>query len=290
MIPRKRAGNPRRYNALADGDLIDRTQKDPPSADGIEGLTFTEHLEELRNRLLYSILFLILGCIVSFIFTRSYIFPWLVSPWKAVSADATLQVLGPTEKFMAYFKVGFAAGLVIALPFIIYQAWLFVRPGLTRHEIKWVRGLMIAAFLLFLAGCAFCFYLIFPIALRFLLEFEPGNNLATKITTQITLDRYFSFVVLLTLAGGFVFQIPLVSLFLSMLGIVSPAQLAKFRRYALLGAVVLAAALTPTGDPVTLSLLGVPIYLLYEASIIVSRFVYKKRDSAAQNVTDKSVP
>lgn len=261
---------------VTDDSTSDNKPDSPTPPPPAEGLTFTEHLEELRLRLVYSVLFLILGCVVSFIFTRSYIYPFILTPWENIS-DASLQALGPTEKFMSYFKVGFVAGFVIALPFIFYQIWLFLRPGLTRKERKWVRGVFVAAFFMFLAGCAFCFYLILPVALRFLLAFEPGKGMPTEIVTQVTLDKYFSFALLLTLAGGAVFQIPLVTFFLSLFGIVSPQQLTRFRRYAILASVILAAALTPTGDPLTLSMLGVPIYLLYEISIFISRAVYKKK-------------
>jgi sec-independent protein translocase protein TatC len=267
---------------LAEGESkSDKMNRSPSSSTEDQGMAFTEHLEELRLRIIYAIVGLVIGCVISFIFVRAYIFPWLVSPWRNVTG-ATLQVLGPTEKFMAYFKVGFAAGFVVALPFVIYQIWLFVKPGLRGYEQRWVKGILWASFFLFLCGCAFCFYLVLPVALKFLLGFEPGENMATEIETRITLDRYFSFALLLTLAGGLVFQIPLVTMFLSMAGIITPQQMSKFRRYAILAAVVLAAALTPTGDPITLSLLGVPIYLLYEISIFISRAVYKKKEQASK--------
>ncbi len=259
----------------------DNKTVDPSSGAKDVGMTFMQHLDELRIRLMYSVLFLILGCVVSFIFTRSYIYPFIISPWDNVSG-ANLQALGPTEKFMSYFKVGFIAGFIIALPFILHQVWLFLKPGLSRKEQNWVGGVLISAFFLFLTGCAFCFYLVVPVALKFLLGFEPGVDMATTILTQVTLDRYFSFALLLTLAGGAVFQIPMITFFLSMFGIVSPQQMVKFRRYAILCAIVLAAALTPTGDPLTLSMLGVPIYLLYEISIFISRAVYKKRGTRGE--------
>jgi len=246
-----------------------------------EGMTFTEHLGELRTRIIYSIVFLILGCFVSFPLIKPFLFPFMMRPMAGIK-DAEIQVLGPSEKFMAYFKVGIAAGLVIALPLVLYQLWLFVRPGLKQKEKRWVKGLLWSAVFLFLAGAAFSFFLMLPIALRFLLTFNPGYD----IKTQITLDRYFSFTLFLVLAGGLVFQIPLITFFLSLIGLVSPHQMSKYRKYAILATVILAAALTPTGDPVTLSVMGLPIYLLYEISIFVSRAVYKGKAAAVEKASE----
>ena len=240
-------------------------------------MTFTEHLGELRTRIIYSLVFLALGCVVSFPLVRPFLFPFLMRPMSGIK-DVPIQVLGISEKFMAYFKVGIAAGLVIALPLVLYELWLFVRPGLKQKERRWVKGLLWSAVFLFLTGAAFAFFLLLPIALRFLLLFNPGYD----IKTQITLDRYFSFTLFLVLAGGLVFQIPLVAFFLSLIGLVSPRMMVKYRKYAILATVLLAAALTPTGDPITLSVMGLPIYLLYEISIFVSRAVYKSKASAVE--------
>ncbi len=207
-------------------------------------MTFTEHLGELRNRIIYCIIALFVTCIGVFPFVKPYIFPWLMSPIKNIKS-AQVQVLGPAEKFMAYFKVGVVAGLVLALPFILFQVWLFVKPGLKELERKWVRGLLWSSVFLFLAGCAFIFYLLLPIALRFLLTFDLGYD----IHTAITLDKYFSFVLFLVLAGGLVFQIPLVTLFLAMVGLVSPRQMARFRKYAILITVILGSRLTLPQEP-----------------------------------------
>jgi sec-independent protein translocase protein TatC len=210
--------------------------------------------------------------IIAFPLVRPVFFPLMMHPIENIK-EAQIQVLGPAEKFMAYFKVGFVAGAIIGLPFVLWQLWLFIKPGLRPNEQKWVKGLLYAAVFLFLAGAAFAFFVLLPIALNFLLTFDLGF----KIITQITLDKYFSFAIFLILGGGLVFQIPLVVFFLSLVGIVSPQMLIRVRKYAFLAAVVLAAAITPTGDPVSLTLLGAPIYLLYEISILVSKFVYKKK-------------
>ena len=237
-----------------------------------EGKTITEHLNELRNRIIISFGFIVLGCVASFYTVKDYLLPWLMGPILRIP-DVDLQVLSVQEKFLTYFKIGFAGGFLLAAPFILFQVWQFIHPGLTDRERKAVRGLLLTTLFLFLAGAAFTFYLILPVALTFLLEFELG----VEVTTEITMDKYFSFSLFLILAGGLVFQIPLVAYFLSMVGLLSPQFMARYRRYAFLGAVILGAALTPTGDPVTLALLAIPIYLLYEASIIVSAVVFKQR-------------
>jgi len=272
--------NPRRPSVAdpAQSDNLSTSRSSTTEEDVDKPSPIVEHLMELRTRIIYSIVFLVLGCILGFILTGKFLLHWIFSPILAIP-DARLQVLGPAEKIGAYFKVSFIAGLVISLPFIAHQAWLFLRPGLKKHERRFLTLLVPSATALFLLGAAFVFYVMIPAALPFLLQ---QIDLGIEVEANITLDRYFSFVLALVLAGGLVFQIPLVTYFLARAGLVSGPMLAKQRKLAVLGTVLLAAILTPTGDPFNLVLLALPIYLLYEISILVASAAYHKAADTGQ--------
>ena len=233
-----------------------------------------EHLNELRTRIIYCIIYFVLGSVVGFLVTDRFLFQWLLSPILKIP-EAHLQVLGPEEKISSFFKTSFIAGAVIALPFMMHQVWLFLKPGLKAHERRYVLTLLPASILLFLAGASFVFFIMIPTALNILIGFDPGG---IDIAADITLDRYFSFVLLLILAGGLIFQIPVLTYFLAKLGLVSKQELASQRKIAVVATVFLAAILTPTGDPINLMLLSVPIYVLYELSIIIAGAAYKKQE------------
>jgi sec-independent protein translocase protein TatC len=248
-----------------------------PEAEQVSPMS--KHLNEFRLRIIYCVLYIAAGSIIGLFITDRYLFRWIMSPILDIPG-ASLQVLGPTEKISAYFKTSFLAGFVIALPFIVHQVWMFLKPGLKPDERRYLLTLIPASTILFLAGAAFVFFVMIPAALKFLI----GFNLGVAIRTDITLDNYFSFVLFLLLAGGLVFQIPLVTYFLARLGIVTSKMMASNRKYAILGTIFLAAILTPTGDPFNLFLLAVPIYVLYEISIFVARVAARDsvtRDSGA---------
>jgi sec-independent protein translocase protein TatC len=243
----------------------------PPDAE--QPSPIMEHLNELRRRIIYSVIYFIAGSIIGFFITDRFLFQWLVSPILKIP-EAHLQVLGPAEKISAYFKTAFIAGAIIAAPFIAHQVWLFLRPGLKASERRYILILIPLSLVLFIAGASFVFFIMIPTALRFLIGFDLG----IEVSTDITLDRYFSFILLLIVAGGLVFQIPLVTYFLAKLGVVSSEAMASNRKYALVGTVFLAAILTPTGDPINLALLSLPIYILYELSIFIAKVAYKKQE------------
>ena len=240
-----------------------------------EGSPIFEHFEELRLRLIYSILYLVAGCLVGFFVTEKYLFAWLLSPILDIPG-AHLQVLGPAEKLTSFFKTAFIAGFVIALPFIVHQIWLFLKPGLKPLEQRFLLLFIPASAVLFIAGAAFVFFVMIPASLRFLI----GFNLGVEIETGITLDRYFSFVLMLVLAGGLVFQIPLVTFFLVKIGILTAKMMASQRKIAIVITVFLAAVLTPTGDPFNLMLLALPIYVLFEISILVALLTTRAKSTS----------
>jgi sec-independent protein translocase protein TatC len=245
----------------------------PTEAEEVSPLT--KHLDEFRLRIIYCVLYIAAGSIIGLFITDRWLFQWILSPILDIPG-ASLQVLGPAEKISAYFKTSFIAGFVLALPFIVHQVWLFLKPGLKPNERRYLLNLIPASTFLFLAGAAFVFFVMIPASLKFLIGFDLG----VQIRTDITLDNYFSFVLLFILAGGLVFQIPLATYFLARLGIVTSKMMASNRKYAILGTVFLAAVLTPTGDPFNLLLLSIPIYILYEISIFVAHVT---RDSVARD-------
>lgn len=230
-----------------------------------------EHLEELRLRIIYAVLFLLAGTIIGFVITQQYLFKILVSPLLTIP-NAKLLMLGPADKLIVCLKIGFLTGVALALPLILHQLWLFLRPALTPNEKRYLLVVLFSSVILFFLGTSFVFFIMTPAALRFLLTM----NLDISVEPTIAIDKYFSFLLGLMLAGGLVFQIPLISWFLAKLGILTSRGMSKARRFAILGAAILSAALTPTGDPINFTLLAVPIYALYELSILIVHFSQRK--------------
>jgi len=235
-------------------------------------LTVLEHLEELRQRLTKAAIGVAIATVVSLLFTRQLelgplgTFPGLLLILKYPAGDIELITIEATEGFSTYFKVAFYSGLALATPVILYQAIMFLTPGLTRHERRYIKYLLPGALICFIIGVAFSYYIVLPPALRFLIPF-----LSDIATPQIRLGNYISFVTTLLLAVGAVFETPIVIFFLAKLGIVNYKMLSKNRKFALLGAFVVAAIITPTPDPVTQSLVAGPLLLLYEAGIWLAR-------------------
>lgn len=222
-------------------------------------MTIIEHLEELRRRLLIAIAAFAAATVGAFLFVET-ILQFLIRPVGRVV------FLAPTEAFFVRVKVAALAGVLLSLPVILYQVWRFVSVGLTPRERRSTVALLPVSLLLFLIGGAFAFFAILPVGVRFLLSYQTE-----ALVPMISIGAYTSFATAFVLAFGLVFQLPVVVLFLARLGIVSPASLARGRRYALLGIAALSAVLTPGGDVVSMGMMAVPTYLLYEISIWVAR-------------------
>ncbi len=178
----------------------------------------------------------------------------------------------PVDAFKIVMLVSFALGLVLALPVILYHVWAFLSPALYQHEKKVVVPVLIAAALLFLAGISLSWFVILPFTLKFLLTFQSDS-----FEQMIRAAEYFGFATTISLAFGAVFEVPIVILLLTALGIVTPKMLHSWRRHAAVGSVILAAFITPGGDPMTLAVFSIPLYLLYEASVLVSEVVHRRR-------------
>lgn len=231
-------------------------------------LSITEHLLELRSRLIKSAIALGVGIAISFPFTF-HIFDILKS---RAPSDINLVFINVTEMFGTYMKVALYCGIALSLPYLIYQLVMFFAPALGDREKKYLYLSMPLVVILFAAGVCFAYFIFLPPALKFLLTF--GSDIAQPM---ITVSNYVSVLVRLLLAVGLVFEIPLVITLLAKLGVVSPQKLAKGRKWAILAAFVLGAIITPTMDPINQTLIAAPIIVLYEISIWMAKLVYPKK-------------
>ncbi|MEE8360391.1 MAG: twin-arginine translocase subunit TatC [Candidatus Omnitrophota bacterium] len=227
-----------------------------------ETRTFTEHLDELRSRLIKSVILVIImaGVVYNFI---KVIMPSLIKP------VGKLVFIAPQEAFITNVKIALFGGLFLASPFVLYQIWRFISAGLEKNEIKYTLIFGPLSFLFFLIGITFAYLIVVPLGVKFLLGFATEY-----VTPMISVSKYISFVGALTLAFGVIFQLPLVSLFLTKLGVTTPSFLSKKRKHAIVLIFILAAIITPP-DIVTQCLMAVPLLVLYEIGIMFSKMVYK---------------
>ncbi len=243
--------------------------------DDIDGaeveMSFLEHLEELRWRILYAVIGIVVGTIIAWLFIDFLIDYILLLPAK--TANIKLQNLRPFGQLFLYFQVAFVAGIIISLPNIFYQLWKFISPALRKNEKKYITVIVIFSTICFLAGIVFAYFLMLPLTLKFAGEFG-----SVEIENNFAITEYMSIIISVMLAAGFVFELPMLSFFLSKIGILTPDFMRKFRRHAIVGILILAAFLTPGTDPVAQVLLAVPLVFLYEISIFVSKVFSKKRE------------
>lgn len=222
-------------------------------------MTFLEHLEELRWRLLKTVSAIAATTLLAFVFHQSLV-TWLLKPVGGIELIFT----APAEYFMVTLRVAFFAGLYLSLPVLLYQLIAFVAPGLTSAERRWTFPMLAAAFLLFTGGALFSYFFLLPVALKFLLGFAPQG-----IAPLLSIGNYLSFSASLVFATGLVFELPLVLFFLSLMGLVTSAKLKHFRRYFLIIALIVAAVVTPSPDIFTQGILGMALMGLYELSILL---------------------
>ena len=229
-----------------------------------DGMTLREHLDELRKRLMFSVIFLVIAVVVAFMF-RNFLLELILAPGYGDSGDRPIatEVL---ETVSVIFKVTLMAAFVVSLPVILYQIIMFISPGLTGRERAYLFIMLPAVLLAFAGGTAFAYFVLFPPAFEFLSEFGVEH-----VDPEIRISSYVSVIVSLMFWMGVVFQIPIVLFTLARFGIVTPRFLARFRRYAIVLAFVAAAIITPTFDPVNQVLVAVPIIILYEIGIVLAR-------------------
>lgn len=235
-------------------------------------MPLTAHLAELRSRLIWCLLALTVGFAVCYGFADAIIAALQAPPVLVGSpVKVPLQIIAPAEAFMTSIKVGLIAGLFLVLPFMLHQIWKFVAPGLLEHERKYTVPFIIGASVLFYSG-GLLFYGVLPYLIKFLLSFAKGD-----IKAQLSVGYYVTFCIRLMIACGLVFQLPMMVIFLTQLGLVSSRLLLTYARHAVVLSFVVAAMLTPTTDPLSLLFMVCPMLLLYSVSILAAKVVERRQ-------------
>ena len=239
---------------------------------------FLDHLEELRWRIIKVMIGVIIGSIVTGIFSDWIMDNVLLAPATNSTPPLTLINLKPYGQLVIYTEVILVCGAIISIPNIFYQIWKFIEPGLLPKERKYASLVVFYSSFCFLAGIAFAYFVMLPTALSFFAGFGTP-----AITNNIAIDEYFSFIISVLLAAGVVFELPMISFFLSKLGILKPKFMRKYRRHAIVLILLIAGILTPSPDITSQLLLGIPLLVLYEVSILISKFSQPKQKFAENN-------
>jgi sec-independent protein translocase protein TatC len=255
----------------------------PPPAEGPEDdvqLSLRDHLLELRKRLKWAVLWLMLGFCACYYFSQQ-IFHYMMRPVLAAlpEGEKALHFASSLEPFMIYLKVGLYAGLFASSPFLFWQIWLFVAPGLYRKERRKVVPFVAAATVFFVGGAAFCYFVILPPAFHFLI-----NTAGPDIKPVLMMDDQLSLVMMMLLAFGIIFELPMILTLLAMMGVVDYKFLSKYRRHAIVVNVIIAAFVTPTGDPFNLALMAAPMMVCYELGVLGAWIFGKKGEKARLSV------
>ena len=227
-------------------------------------MTFTDHLAELRSRLIKSGIALILGMSVCTWYIDGII-AFLTAP------VATLYVMKPAEAFLIYMKVVLWSGAIVASPVLFYQFWAFLLPAFTTHEKKMLALFVPLSVLFFLGGIVFAFFIVLPQGLRFFMTFATAS-----VHPLWSLESYLDFAILMVLPFGIIFNLPMILIALAQMGFITSPQLRKLRKYIIVLAFIIAAIITPTTDIISQSLLAVPVLLLYEVSLVLIRYGLRK--------------
>lgn len=245
-------------------------------------LSITDHLRELRRRVLICVVAILAGSVVAFAFYKQII-EFLSRPAYDLETGSGLDLvfIEVTELLTTAVKVSFVAGFVLALPVILYQVLMFVAPGLTGRERRYLFLFMPAALVAFAAGVAFAYYVLTPPALKFLLGF---SDVATPL---IRISNFVNLMVRLLFWMGVAFETPLIMYMLAQLGIVSAQRLSRFRRYWVVIAFILAAIITPTFDPVNQALVAGPLLVLYEVGVLLARLAGRSRREAETAIVQR---
>lgn len=242
-------------------------------------MTLVEHLTELRDRLIKVVLAVVLGMVASFVLYPQ-IFDVLLAPYKEIAeqgnavGDGKLLILDPLEGFGVRMRLAAYGGIALAMPVILWQIWQFVTPGLYPHEKRYAVPFVASALALFLLGAGLAYYTL-PRALEFLVSIG-GDELITAFAP----GKYFTLITYMMLAFGIGFEFPILLVFLQLAGLVSVQALRSARRYAIVGICVLVAVITPSGDPISMLMLSVPMVVFYEASLLAGRFIERRRAAA----------
>lgn len=259
-------------------------------------MTFLQHLEELRWRLIKAIIAIFAFGVIAFVF-KSFVFDVLILAPKSpdfityrffchmsemvglddslcLTSSFELQNITMSGQFTSHILVSVVLGFIVAFPYVFFQVWSFIMPGLSGSEKATARGAVVATSFLFLTGVAFGYFLISPLSVQFL----GGYTVSDQVDNIIALNSFITTVTMTTLSGGLVFQLPVVIYFLAKLGLVTPQSLRKYRKHAIVGVLILSAIITPP-DVTSQILVTLPLMVLYEVSIHLARIVVKKNKS-----------
>jgi sec-independent protein translocase protein TatC len=246
-------------------------------------MPFTEHLAELRKRLIICFVGIGVGFAIAYSFKES-LFVLLMHPLKgALAPGQKLIYTGLPEAFFVYIEVAFFGGILFAAPLILFEMWMFIAPGLYEHERRFLFPLLFLSFLFFAAGVLFGYSVVFPYAFKYLLSFDSD-----LVQALPSMREYLSLATTLLIAFGFIFQLPLVVTMLARMGIVTSRFLSKNRKYAFLLSFVVAAIVTPTPDVVNQTLMAGPLVILYEVSILGAKIFGKKRIKKDEEASESS--
>ena len=230
-------------------------------------MTFWEHLDELRRRIWYVLVAAVVAAVGCFCF-KEQLFAVVMYPKPEGMRLINVEL---TQQFLTHMRVALWAGLLVVSPYILYQMFAFVAPGLYAVERRLALRAVGGGYLLFLAGVALNYFIIFPFAVRFLGEYQVSD----EVQNTITLSSYISMLGVMSLLMGLLFELPVVCWLLAKIGVLKASFMKRYRRHAIVVIVILGAVITPTGDPFTLALVSVPIYLLWELSILIVKHVEK---------------
>lgn len=231
-------------------------------------LTVLEHIEELRNRLFVTAIFFVVALFVGFYVAKPII---KYIQFSEMAEQFTLNASNPSDPLTVYLSVTFVVALVLVSPVLLFQLWLFITPGLHETERKATLKYIPYAFILFIMGIAFSYFILFPNVMRFMVNLS--NDL--EIETIVNINDYFGFLFKLVIPFGFIFQLPVLTLFLSRIGILNPMLMVKFRKYSYFVLFVLAVLLAPP-DFISNVLIAIPLFILYEVSIVIAKLGYRK--------------
>lgn len=250
---------------MADNEEIVKKEENAEES----GMGFFDHLGELRNRIIYSVIALIVTCGASALFYEELVNDILLKP--AIDAGMELQNFQPFGQIYFVFKIIIFSGVTASLPFILYQIWRFVKPGLYESEQKWARGITFFTFFCFIAGVVFAYFVMLPPMIDFDVAFSSAN-----IKNLIDVNKYWGMLSMVLLVAGIFFEMPVISFILSRAGLLSPQFLRKYRRHGAVIFLVIAAIVTPSADPFNQLIFAVPLYILYEISILISAVAVRR--------------
>ncbi|HEY3396880.1 MAG TPA: twin-arginine translocase subunit TatC [Armatimonadota bacterium] len=252
-------------------------------------LTFWEHLEELRYRLFRMLIYWLVGSMLGWVF-KAPLLAWLRWPAEAGAAGAQIhdlpfRIFDPVGGLMLAMTVAAVAGLVLAGPFLLWELWQFLRPALERREVRWILIMIPGATALFLAGVAFCYWIS---AFFFTYLFQLNQELGVE--AELTLTSYLPFMMKMLVVTGLSFELPILLMFLGFVGLITSRWLAQVWRQAIVAILILAAVITPTTDPLTMTLFSAPLFLLYLLSIGLVRLVEKRKRRDEDEGAEETLP